>query len=62
MHFYDSAALRPRTRMHRPKSALPDKMLSAVYPLDEIQTAFEDMLARSDHWLKVIIRIDEKEK
>ena len=23
MHFYDSAALRPRTRMHRPKSALP---------------------------------------
>ena len=37
-----------------------DKMISAVYPLDEIQTAFEDMLARSDHWLKVIIRIDER--
>ena len=41
---------------------ITDKMISAVYPLDEIQTAFEDMLARSDHWLKVIIRIDEKEK
>ena len=31
MHFYDSAALRPRTRMHRQKSALPDKMLSAAW-------------------------------
>ena len=41
---------------------ITDKMISAVYPLDEIQTAFEYMLARSDHWLKVIIRIDEKEK
>ncbi len=35
------------------------KMISAVYPLEKLQQAFEDTLTNGDHWLKTIIKIDD---
>lgn len=36
---------------------ITDSMISAIYPLDEIQKAFEETLKNNGHWLKTMIRI-----
>ena len=41
------------------EGTITDQMISAVYPMEKLQQAFEDTLANGDHWLKTMIKIDD---